>query len=71
MIDDFKPWMGGECPVPIDDAVDIKLRSGRVLMNIAARYVLWGRPRRELDAANDNFVNGGAIVAYRRTAEAA
>lgn len=71
MIDNFKPWMGGECPVPTGDAVDIKLRSGKVLMAVAANNVLWGRPRREIDAANDNFVNGGAIVAYRRTAEAA
>lgn len=49
-------------PIPVGQ-VDIRLRSGKVIEDTAARKWLWGR------AANDNK-NGGEIVAYRELGEA-
>ena len=68
---DWKDWNG--LPVlPVQDGavVDVKLRGGKVLKSVTAKDVLWGRAKREV-AANDNFQNGGEIVAYRLSGEAA
>lgn len=65
----WKTWTGGDTPT---GQVDIRLRSGREVLNTAARKWLWGRPRREDDLpAGDNDNNGGVIVAYREMGEAA
>lgn len=68
---DWKDWCG--LPVlPVESAsiVDVRLRSGKVLSSVTAKDLLWGRAKREA-AANDNYQNGGEIVAYRLAGETA
>ena len=58
-------WNGGKfMPVGENYIGDVRLRCGKVLLNVKAGDLLWGRARREV-AANDNESNGGEIVAYR------
>lgn len=67
----WKDWCG--LPVlPVEGAsiVDVRLRSGKVLLSVTAKDLLWGRAKREA-AANDNYQNGGEIVAYRLAGEEA
>lgn len=59
----WRTWQG-DLPQPTGQ-VDIRLRSGKEIMNTAARKWLWGRP------AADNDNNCGVIVAYREAREAA
>ncbi|RAL98707.1 hypothetical protein [Agrobacterium sp. MS2] len=64
-------WNGGKfLPVPEDAIGAVMLRCGRVIEDVRAKDVLWGRAKREV-AANDNDSNGGKIVAYHFTGEAA
>lgn len=68
---DWKDWSGlPVLPVQESAVIDVRLRGGKVLKSVTAKDVLWGRAKREV-AANDNFQNGGEIVAYRFSAEAA
>jgi hypothetical protein len=67
----WNEWRGGKfMPVPADAVGDVRLRCGKVLIGVKARDVMWGRPKCPV-AANDNFRNGGEIVAYRFEGEAA
>ena len=67
-MENYTPWPGGDSPVQPGEFVDVELRCGKVIKNVAARSVLWGRPP---ESANDNFKNGGVVVSYRRVGEAA
>jgi hypothetical protein len=67
----WNEWNGGKfMPVPADAVGDVRLRSGKEMLGVKASDVLWGRPKCPV-AANDNFRNGGEIVAYRFAGEAA
>lgn len=67
----WKEWSGLPImPVPAGAVGDVKLRSGKVVKGVTARDVLWGRAKREV-AANDNYQNGGEVVAYCFEGEAA
>lgn len=67
---DWTPWGGLPfMPVPESAVGDVKLRGGRVMLNVRARDLLWGRAAREV-SAND-ATNPGEIVAYRFEGEAA
>lgn len=67
----WKPWNGGKfLPVPEDAVGDVRLRNGKALCGVKARDVLWDRPKHPF-FANDNFENGGEIVAYNFCPEAA
>lgn len=64
-------WNGGKfMPVAADAVGDVRLRSGREMLGVKASQLLWGRAKCPV-AANDNFGNGGEIVAYRFEGEAA
>lgn len=67
----WKEWSGlPVLPVPNGAIVDVRLRCGKVLKSVTAKDLLWGRAKREA-AANDNYQNGGEIVAYRLAGETA
>ena len=51
-------WDGGECPVPLDTKVEVKLRNGKVLEPAYAFCYKW-----------DHFYQGGDIVEYRTITE--
>ena len=65
---EWTTWEGGHCPVPTSAYVDLKLRSGRVIEGVVAGRYLWGRAK---NVAGSDYENGGDIVAYRETGEAA
>ena len=52
--DGWIEWDGGECPVPEDTVVDVRLRNGKELLLQAALWCDWDHD----DAATD-------IIAYR------
>ena len=51
-------WHGGECPVPLDTKVEVKLRNGKVLEPAYAFCYKWA-----------HFYQGGDIVEYRTITE--
>lgn len=67
----WKDWSGlPVLPVQESAVVDVRLRCGKVLAGVMAKDLLWSRAKREA-AANDNYQNGGEIVAYRLAGEEA
>lgn len=67
----WKDWNGGKfLPVAENAVGDVRLRSGKVMKGVVAKEVMWGRPKCPV-AANDNYRNGGEIVAYNFGGEAA
>ena len=51
-------WDGGECPVPLDTKVKVKLRNGKLLEPVHAFCYSWS-----------HFYQGGDIVEYRTVTE--
>ena len=51
-------WNGGECPVPLDTKVKVKLRNGKLLEPVHAFCYSWS-----------HFYQGGDIVEYRTVTE--
>ena len=51
-------WKGGPCPVPLDDTVDVHLRSGAVTTGRAG-HMRWPRARFE-----EKYLADSDIVAY-------
>lgn len=57
-------WAGGNCPVPVDAIVSVRLRNGKVIEGTPAKRWLWGRPRKGWDGDLAESETGGDIVAY-------
>ena len=63
MITAHKPWIkwnGGECPVPSDTIVKVKLRCGRFGAERYAIYFMWH---------HDAEIDGNDIIEYRTITE--